>query len=137
MRTLLLLPLGITLAACGGETPTDTPPPTDLPVVRPSSVDTLSLGLKTHELPTGLNTVHVATYEGTTLVGGESGLYELTAAAPALIDAGRVTSLVAVDGVGIVVGQAEGGVAVWNGSLAASPLTEENDTPAMMKQMKS
>lgn len=123
-RPLLLL----TAAACGGTEPQPPPvQPAETPIVRPASVDTISLGLSTFTLPpelAGDSTLSVAELASSgVLVGGRGGLFAASDGVLTPIDSAPVRALAALEGHGIVVAGAAG-LSLFDGSLQAPELAE-------------
>lgn len=124
-RSLILVPL-VFAVACGEETtPTDPTTPAAPQIVRPTLVDTVSLGLIEEALPAALTndtSISVAYNNQVTLVGGARGLFELTSTGFSEVDTDAVAAIVAYAD-SLVVANASG-LYIYDGDLAQSPITD-------------
>ncbi len=123
------LALASSLAACGGEAGDKDgveAPPSEAPIVRPASVEELSLELSAQELPEGLVSGGLLVASDVALgvaAGGEGGLFVQGAGGLERVDEAPVSGLVAIEGVGFLVG-GQGGLKIWDGALKDTTLDE-------------
>jgi len=115
--------LGLVMA-CGTE-PVE-PVAQELPVLRPTQVQTLSLE---HTMTPDTSTLNasgllaIGRFGALTIVGGNSGLYEITSTGLKQVDTQAVTAIASYGSTGLVVANAEG-LFVFSGTLQQSPVTE-------------
>jgi hypothetical protein len=121
-KTIPILGLAI---ACNAAPPDDAGPQ-DLPVLRPTQMQVLSLEYTSIENGSALSTsgrLAVGRSGPLAIVGGDSGLYEITSSGLKLIDAQPVSAITDFGTSGLVVANADG-LFLFSGSLHRSPISD-------------
>ena len=122
---------GALMVGCGGEEGSSPVQSGDAPVIRPATVESLALDLSQQTLPAALGGADLLLARDVslgTIAGGQGGLFLQGAGGFEQIDEAPVSGVVALAGVGILIGREEG-LRIWDGALKGTSLDDAIEGP--------